>query len=151
MTFSQFLFKLLFPRYLGLLRSYEMRLELLKAPPVLKAEEPPDLYGGDWELAGYDGANEGDREKSWDPKKCPGGKDWTCNNTSQFFPARPTPAQIAALLATIDYPNIGTCEGDCIPTETFRGECWVLRRNKRTGQFWLYCSKRVAWTCVIQG
>jgi len=150
----RFLLRLLFPGIARALATAERRsdayAEKVKNPNVIGADLPGDIYQN-WELAGQGDQNEGDRQQSASPTQCPCGVDWAVNSAGQYFNARPNAADIAALYATIQFPNLGSCEGECVAKETFRAQCWTLWRNKTTGQFWLYCSKRVQWHCEAAG
>jgi len=66
-------------------------------------------------LAGEGDQNEGDRQSAPNPKQCPCGVGWHVNNASASFNARPKANDIAALHATIEFPNLGQCDGECPP------------------------------------
>jgi hypothetical protein len=151
---NQFLLRLFFPQLSRDFHNLQLRFyiasEMLKSPNNLATVMPGDL-NTNWDLVDYGGQNEGDRQSSPDPKQCPCGVDWACNNDSQILAARPAAAAIAALLAGIPDPALGSCDGECIAKETFRAECCQLWKHKTKAQFYLYGSKRVQWHCEIEG
>jgi hypothetical protein len=103
---------------------------------------------GDWDLI-EDGDDTKGGYKWEDPNKCVCGLFWDVHDASAFFNVKPTPKDIAALYGTIQYPDkpSETCDPPCGAVVQGQFKRFRIFKNKTTGQFWLFCSKRVQWHC----
>jgi hypothetical protein len=136
---------------LRILRRPRLHLRLLDAIELAQAGLPLDTLkeeGSDWELI-----DEGDDTKGgfkWaDPHKCECGLFWDATDNSAFFNQKPNAVDIANCYAGFDYPKKPSekCDEPCIAVEQSRHKSWKIFKNKKTGQFFLFCSKRIQWHC----
>src|SRR5580700_10340302 len=99
---------------------------------------------GDWELV-EDGDDTTGGYQWENPHQCVCGLSWDVHDASAFFNAKPTAPDIATLYATIQYPDTPSekCDGDCQSVVQGRYKRFRIFKNKTTGQFWLFCTKRV--------
>ena len=99
-----------------------------------------EIDDGDDTTGGYDYA---------EPNKCECGLSWDVENADAFFNQKPNAQDIAALYATIDFPKTPSdaCDPPCRAVDKGRRKRYRIYKNKKTGQFWLHCSKRVQWHC----
>jgi hypothetical protein len=102
----------------------------------------------DWELV-EEGGDSKDGYKYSEPTKCECGLSWDVTSSDAFFNAKPNAGDITACFASFDYPKKASepCDPPCVAVEQSRHERWRIFKNKKTGQFWLYCSKRIQWHC----
>jgi hypothetical protein len=139
--------------FLGLRRRPSVRLTALDAIELGRdgGFDPRILAGaGDWELV-EEGGNTKDGYEYKDPHRCECGLSWDVNDADSFFNRKPNAQDIANCLATMQYPNKASepCDEPCVAVEKGRFDRWRIFKNKKTGQFWLHCSKRVQWHCEI--
>ena len=127
-------------------------LELLKNSTSTKSDILSNLEEvEEWELVEEGDDVDGDRKSTPDnPTKCECGTDWTANYKIEYFNQKPTQKDITNCYDAIDYPKLGKCDEPCVPVQTFKGKYYSIRKNKKTGEFKLYCSKRVQWHCERQ-
>jgi len=128
-------------------------LRLLDALELASHPLPLDVLkeaASDWELV-EDGDNTKDGYQWAEPNKCVCGLSWDVNTASAFFNVKPTPKDIAALYATIKFPDTPseTCDSPCGSVIQGSYQRFRIFKNVKTGQFWLFCSKRVQWHCEV--
>jgi len=102
------------------------------------------------ELVAKGGEAGKDREESPNPTKCPCGHHWSAKVDSKFYDDKPKQAEIEQCLEKLAWPENGQkCESPCVPVDEFKNELkyWQLWRNKETGKFEVFCSKRKQWHC----
>jgi hypothetical protein len=140
------------PRVRPLLRSQQRGLRLLDVLELASGPLPDVLKEGadDWELI-EDGDNTTDGYGWAEPHKCVCGLFWDVHTDSAFFNQKPTAQDLAALYANIQFPDkpSETCDPPCGAAVQGSYKRFRIFKNKVTGQFWLFCSKRVQWHCEI--
>ncbi len=74
---------------------------------------------------------------------------WNVHDASAFFNQKPVAQDITNLYATIQFPDKPTeqCDSPCEAVAQGRYKRYRIFKNKTTGKFFLYCSKRVQWHC----
>jgi len=100
------------------------------------------VEGGDDTTDGY---------KWSEPTKCECGLSWNVHDASAFFNQKSTAQDITTLYATIQFPDKPSEPCDEPWDAVVQGRCKRFRifKNKTTGKFWLFCTKRVQWHCEI--
>jgi hypothetical protein len=126
-------------------------LQLLDVLELASHRLPLDVLkeaGSDWELI-EDGDNTTDGYKLSEPNKCECGLSWNVHDASAFFNEKPTAQDIATLYATIQFPDKSDepCDSPSQAVVQGRYQRYRVFKNKSTGKFFLFCSKRVQWHC----
>jgi hypothetical protein len=102
----------------------------------------------DWELIDEGGDTKGGYKYS-EPHQCECGLSWDAHTDGAFYNQKPNAQDITKVCKTVEYPKKAsdTCDAPCVAVEQSRHEHWRIFKNKKTGRFWLTCSKRVQWHC----
>lgn len=125
-----------------------MLIELLKSQAVSTSQLIGFLEDlPEWIFVDAGDDLEGGRSSSANPEQCVCGTDWMVRTAKAIFNALPAANDISALYSTIDYPKLGACDPPCVPRQIFKGKMWQIYKSRTSGQFMLFCSKRVQWHC----
>ena len=106
------------------------------------------LLDSDWEEIDWGGDKDGDRYEA-NFGQCPCESNWICDFEDGFFNVKPNAQDIDAQMKRVKPPKPEACAGKCKPVQTYYGEWWNICKNRKTGQFRLFTSKRIGWHCEL--
>ncbi len=102
----------------------------------------------DWEVVEHGGEPRGWRTHSPNPSQCECGREWMVDTQETIFNNKPNAGDVANCYNAINFPNNPqSCDAPCLPVKEAEKQWYLIQKNKNTGKFRLFCSKRRQWHC----